>query len=94
MRQRRPISLDSVRPLATSCLAAKVGGIRSLIMDPDRRTLFPNTTNREQELALRLGILWRRPKSFPLGTKAAAVKFSWKKSSASSWCREPRQQGE
>jgi hypothetical protein len=47
--------------------------IRSLIMDPDRAHLVPfNTTNREQELALRLGIpmYGADPKFFPLGTKS------------------------
>jgi hypothetical protein len=47
--------------------------IRSLIMDPDRAHLVPfNTTNREKELALRLGIpmYGADPKFFPLGTKS------------------------
>src|SRR5206468_9258270 len=47
--------------------------IRSLILDPDRAHLVPfNTTNREQELALRFGIpmYGADPKFFPLGTKS------------------------
>src|SRR5438552_13586117 len=47
--------------------------IRSLIMDPDRAHLVPfNTTNREKELALRLGIpmYGADPKFFSLGTKS------------------------
>src|SRR5438093_952969 len=47
--------------------------IRSLIMDPDRAHLVPfNTTNREKELALKLGIpmYGADPKFFPLGTKS------------------------
>src|SRR6266540_5316671 len=47
--------------------------IRSLIMDPDRAHLVPfNTTNREKELALQLGIpmYGADPKFFPLGTKS------------------------
>src|SRR6266511_706300 len=47
--------------------------IRSLIMDPDRAHLVPfNTTNREKELALQLGIpmYGADSKFFPLGTKS------------------------
>ena len=47
--------------------------IRSLIMDPDRAHLVPfNTTNREKELAVQLGIpmYGADPKFFPLGTKS------------------------
>src|SRR5437667_5906032 len=52
--------------------------IRSLIMDPDRAHLVPfNTTNREKELALRLGIpmYGADPKFFPLGTKSGCRKI-------------------
>src|SRR5881396_3763499 len=52
--------------------------IRSLIMDPDRAHLVPfNTTNREKELALRLGIpmYGADPKLFPLGTKSGCRKI-------------------
>jgi PGM1 C-terminal domain len=52
--------------------------IRSLIMDPDRAHLVPfNTTNREKELAVRLGIpmYGADPKLFPLGTKSGCRKI-------------------
>src|SRR5437660_6226387 len=52
--------------------------IRSLIMDPNRAHLVPfNTTNREKELALRLGIpmYGADPKFFPLGTKSGCRKI-------------------
>src|SRR6266496_3385886 len=52
--------------------------IRSLIMDPDRAHLVPfNTTNREKELALQLGIpmYGADPKFFPLGTKSGCRKI-------------------
>src|SRR6266545_2605069 len=52
--------------------------IRSLIMDPDRAHLVPfNTTNREKELALRLGIpmYGADPKFFALGTKSGCRKI-------------------
>src|SRR4029450_9267716 len=51
--------------------------IRSLIIDPDRAHLVPfNTTSREKELALRLGIpmYGADPKFFPLGTKSGCRK--------------------
>jgi hypothetical protein len=47
-------------------------------MDPDRAHLVPfNTTNREKELALRLGIpmYGADPKFFPLGTKSGCRKI-------------------
>src|SRR5216117_3740244 len=65
----------SVRPLSDKLLARPrlIARIRSLIIDPDRAHLVPfNTTNREKELALRLGIpmYGADPKFFPLGTKS------------------------
>jgi len=65
----------SVRPLSDKLLARPrlIERIRSLIMNPDRAHLVPfNTTNREKELALRLGIpmYGADPKFFPLGTKS------------------------
>src|SRR5712664_3406146 len=65
----------SVRPLSQKLLERPrlIERIRSLIPDPDRAHLVPfNTTNREQELALRLGIpmYGADPKFFPLGTKS------------------------
>src|SRR5262249_2551309 len=71
-----PSPLDrSVRPLSDKLLERPrlIERIRSLIMDPDRAHLVPfNTTNREKELALRLGIpmYGADPKFFPLGTKS------------------------
>ena len=69
-----PLDL-SVRPLSDKLLERPrlMNRIRSLIMDPDRAHLVPfNTTNREKELALRLGIpmYGADPKFFPLGTKS------------------------
>jgi hypothetical protein len=69
-----PLDL-SVRPLSDKLLYRPrlIERIRSLIMDPDRAHLVPfNTTNREKELALRLGIpmYGADPKFFPLGTKS------------------------
>ncbi len=65
----------SVRALSDKLLERPrlIERIRSLIMDPDRAHLVPfNTTNREKELALRLGIpmYGADPKFFPLGTKS------------------------
>jgi PGM1 C-terminal domain len=65
----------SVRPLSDKLLDRPrlIERIRSLVMDPDRAHLVPfNTTNREKELALRLGIpmYGADPKFFPLGTKS------------------------
>src|SRR5881409_154392 len=65
----------SVRPLSDKLLERPrlIERIRSLVMDPDRAHLIPfNTTNREKELALRLGIpmYGADPKFFPLGTKS------------------------
>src|SRR5256714_1486856 len=65
----------SVSPLSDKLLARPrlIERIRSLIMDPNRAHLVPfNTTNREKELALRLGIpmYGADPKFFPLGTKS------------------------
>src|SRR6267378_5615325 len=69
-----PLDL-SVRALSDKLLERPrlLERIRSLIMDPDRAHLVPfNTTNREKELALRLGIpmYGADPKFFPLGTKS------------------------
>src|SRR5438552_8486711 len=65
----------SMRPLSDKLLARPrlIERIRSLIMNSDRAHLVPfNTTNREKELALRLGIpmYGADPKFFPLGTKS------------------------
>src|SRR6187401_404315 len=70
----------SVRPLSDKLLERPrlMERIRSLIMDPDRAHLVPfNTTNREKELALRLGIpmYGADPKFFPLGTKSGCRKI-------------------
>src|SRR5262249_17141676 len=71
-----PSPMDgSVRSLSDKLLDRPrlIERIRSLIMDPDRAHLVPfNTTNREKELALRLGIpmYGADPKFFPLGTKS------------------------
>jgi hypothetical protein len=65
----------SVLPLSDKLLARPrlIERIRCLIMDPDRAHLVPfNTTKREKELAVRLGIpmYGADPKFFPLGTKS------------------------
>jgi hypothetical protein len=70
----------SVRPLSDKLLARPrlIERIRSLIMDPDRAHLIPfNTTNREKELALRLGIpmYGADPKFFSMGTKSGCRKI-------------------
>src|SRR6266446_6540068 len=70
----------SARPLSDKLLDRPrlIERIRSLIMDPDRAHLVPfNTTNREKELALRLGIpmYGADPKFFPLGTKSGCRKI-------------------
>src|SRR5206468_3462863 len=70
----------SVRPLSEKLLERPrlIERIRSLIMDPDRAHLVPfNTTNREKELALQLGIpmYGADPKFFPLGTKSGCRKI-------------------
>jgi hypothetical protein len=71
-----PSPMDgSVRPLSDKLLERPrlLERIRSLIMDPNRAHLVPfNTTNREKELAVRLGIpmYGADPKFFPLGTKS------------------------
>jgi hypothetical protein len=76
-----PSPLDgSVRPLSDKLLDRPrlIERIRSLIMDPDRAHLVPfNTTRREKELALRLGIpmYGADPKFFPLGTKSGCRKI-------------------
>ena len=76
-----PSPLDgSVRPLSEKLLERPrlIERIRSLIMDPDRAHLVPfNTTNREKELALRLGIpmYGADPKFFSLGTKSGCRKI-------------------
>jgi hypothetical protein len=74
-----PLDL-SVRPLSDKLLDRPrlMERIRSLIMDPDRAHLVPfNTTNREKELALQLGIpmYGADPKFFPLGTKSGCRKI-------------------
>src|SRR6059036_1733269 len=76
-----PSPLDgSVSPLSQKLLERPrlIERIRSLIPDPDRAHLVPfNTTNREKELALRLGIpmYGADPKFFPLGTKSGCRKI-------------------
>src|SRR5881396_3929337 len=70
----------SVRPLSDKLLERPrlLERMRSLIMDPDRAHLVPfNTTRREKELALRLGIpmYGADPKFFPLGTKSGCRKI-------------------
>jgi hypothetical protein len=70
----------SVRPLSDKLLDRPriIERIRSLIKDPDRAHLVPfNTTNREKDLALRLGIpmYGADPKLFPLGTKSGCRKI-------------------
>ena len=71
-----PSPMDgSVRPLSEKLLDRPrlIERIRSLIMDPNRAHLVPfNTTHREKELALQLGIpmYGADPKFFPLGTKS------------------------
>jgi len=70
----------SVRPLSDKLLDRPrvIERIRSLIIDPDRAHLVPfNTTDREKELALRLGIpmYGADPKLFPLGTKSGCRKI-------------------
>src|SRR5207249_5231828 len=70
----------SVRPLSDKLLERPrlIERIRSLIMDADRAHLVPfNTTNREKQLALRLGIpmYGADPKFFPLGTKSGCRKI-------------------
>jgi hypothetical protein len=71
-----PSPMDgSARPLSEKLLERPrlIDRIRSLIMDPDRAHLVPfNTTNREKELALQLGIpmYGADPRFFPLGTKS------------------------
>src|SRR5947208_15241192 len=69
-----PLDL-SVRPLSDKLLERPrlMERVRPLIIEPDRAHLVPfNTTNREQELALRFGIpmYGADPKFFPLGTKS------------------------
>jgi hypothetical protein len=76
-----PSPMDgSVRPLSEKLLERPrlIERIRSLIMDADRAHLVPfNTTNREKELALRLGIpmYGADPKFFHLGTKSGCRKI-------------------
>ncbi len=76
-----PSPMDgSARPLSEKLLERPrlIEHIRSLIMDPDRAHLVPfNTTNREKELALRLGIPMYGAdlKFFPLGTKSGCRKI-------------------
>ena len=71
-----PSPMDgSARPLSEKLLERPrlIDRIRSLIMDPERAHLVPfNTTNREKELALQLGIpmYGADPKFFSLGTKS------------------------
>jgi hypothetical protein len=76
-----PTPMDgSARPLSEKLLERPrlIEQIRSLIIDPNRAHLIPfNTTNREKELALRLGIpmYGADPKFFPLGTKSGCRKI-------------------
>jgi hypothetical protein len=76
-----PSPMDgSARPLTDKLLERPrlIERIRSMIMDPDRAHLVPfNTTNREKELALRLGIpmYGADPKFFHLGTKSGCRKI-------------------
>ena len=76
-----PSPLDgSARPLSDKLLERPrlIEQIRSLIIDPDRAHLVPfNTTRREKELALRLGIpmYGADPKFFSLGTKSGCRKL-------------------
>jgi ATP-grasp domain len=76
-----PSPMDgSARPLSEKLLERPrlIERIRSLIMDPDRAHLVPfNTTNREKELALQLGIpmYGADPRFFPLGTKSGCRKI-------------------
>src|SRR6478752_7386913 len=76
-----PTPMDgSARPLSEKLLERPrlIEQIRSLILDPNRAHLVPfNTTNREKELALRLGIpmYGADPKFFPLGTKSGCRKI-------------------
>src|SRR5437867_6785526 len=70
----------SARPLSDKLLDRPrlIERIRSLIMDPARAHLVPfNTTSREKELALRLGIpmYGADPEFFPLGTKSGCRKI-------------------
>src|SRR5947199_1628082 len=70
----------SARPLSDKLLDRPrlIERIRSLIMDPNRAHLVPfNTTDREKELALRLGIpmYGADPKFFSLGTKSGCRKI-------------------
>src|SRR3989441_11073469 len=70
----------SARPLSDKLLDRPrlIERIRSLIMDPARAHLVPfNTTDREKELALRLGIpmYGADPKFFSLGTKSGCRKI-------------------
>src|SRR2546428_8413484 len=70
----------SARPLSDKLLDRPrlIERIRSLIMDPARAHLVPfNTTDREKELALRLGIpmYGADPKFFALGTKSGCRKI-------------------
>src|SRR5881392_31263 len=70
----------SVSPLSQKLLDRPrfIERIRSLIIDPDRAHLVPfNTTSREKELALRLGIpmYGADPKFFSLGTKSGCRKI-------------------
>src|SRR5438093_6199109 len=70
----------SARPLSDKLLHRPrlIERIRSLIMDPARAHLVPfNTTSREKELALRLGIpmYGADPKFFSLGTKSGCRKI-------------------
>src|SRR6266481_372859 len=76
-----PSPMDgSVRSLSEKLLERPrlIDRIRSLIIDPDRAHLVPfNTTDREKELALQLGIpmYGADPKFFPLGTKSGCRKI-------------------
>jgi len=76
-----PSPMDgSARPLSEKLLERPrlIEQIRSLIIDPERAHLVPfNTTNREKELALQLGIpmYGADPRFFSLGTKSGCRKI-------------------
>ena len=95
-----PSPMDgSARPLSEKLLERPrlIERIRSLIMDPDRAHLVPfNTTNREKELALQLGIpmYGRGSEIFPRGNKERLPEnFQRRKCSAPVRPRKHWQQG-
>ena len=86
-----PSPMDgSARPLSEKLLERPrlIEQIRSLIMDPNRAHLVPfNTTNREKELALRLGIpmYGADPNFSRWEQRAAAARFLWTKACHILW---------